>query len=98
MDLIQDFNKKTFIQALQSFYKGLNVPVNEISTVPAKAIDIISFNPLNTLIDDVYVYGIVNDAIFEEHQSIKSVDELKALKSDYDGILLFGITSCFVRV
>jgi adenine-specific DNA-methyltransferase len=92
MDLIQDFNKKTFIQALQSFYRGLNVPVNEISTVPAKAVDIISFNPLNTLIDDVYVYGIVNDDIFEEHKSIKSVEELKALKSDYDGILLFGIT------
>jgi tRNA1(Val) A37 N6-methylase TrmN6 len=92
MNLIQEFSKKTFIEALQAFYKGLNVPVNEISTVPAKAIDIISVNPLNTLIDDVYVYGIVNDDIFEENKSIKSIEEIKALKNEYDGILLFGIT------
>jgi adenine-specific DNA-methyltransferase len=92
MNLIQDFNTKPFIEAVQSFFKKLNVPVNEIATVPASALDIIGENQLNILIKDVYVYGIVNDAIFEQNKTFKNLAEIKSLKTDYDGILIFGIT------
>ena len=92
MNLFQDFKNKPFIEALQSFFKNLNVPVNEISTAPAKAIDIIGNNSVNSLIDEVYAYGIVNDAIFEQKDTFNNLAQIKSLKADYDGIIIFGIT------
>ena len=65
MNLLQDFKDKPFIEAVQSFFKNLNVPVNEITTAPATAIDIIGENPVNAAINEVYAYGIVDDAILE---------------------------------
>ncbi len=92
MNLLQDFKDKIFIEALQSFFKNLNVPVNEISTLPAQAIDIIGNNSVNEYINEVYPYGIVNDAIFEQNKTFDSLEQINSLKADYDGILLFGIT------
>lgn len=92
MNLLQDFKNKPFIEAVQSFFNNLNVPVNEISIVPANAIDIIENNPLNILIDEVYAYGIVDDAIFEQDRTFKNLEEVKSIETDYDGILIFGIT------
>lgn len=92
MNLLQDFNNKPFIEAVQSFFKYLNVPVNEITTAPSTAIDIIGENTINTIINEVFVYGIVDDAIFEQNETFKNLAEVKSLKADYDGILLFGIT------
>lgn len=92
MNLIQDFNNKPFIEALQSFFTKLNVPVNEITTASATAVDIIGENTLNELINEVYAYGIVNDAIFEQNKTFNSLEQVKSLKEDYDGILLFGVT------
>ncbi|WP_395063214.1 Eco57I restriction-modification methylase domain-containing protein [Flavobacterium sp.] len=92
MNLLQDFKDKPFIEAVQSFFKKLNVPVNEITTAPATAIDIIGENTVNTNINEVYVYGIVDDAVFEQNETFKNLSEVKSLKADYDGILLFGIT------
>ena len=92
MNLLHDFKNKPFIEALQLFFKNLNVPVNEITTAPATAINIIGENPVNTTINEVYVYGIVDDAIFEQNETFKNLSEVKSLQADYDGILLFGIT------
>lgn len=92
MNLLQDFKNKPFIEAVQSFFKNLNVPVNEITTAPATAIDIIGENQVNSNINEVYVYGIVDDAIFEQNETFKNLAEVKSLKADYDGILIFGIT------
>ena len=92
MNLLQDFKDKPFIEAVQSFFKNLNVPVNEITTAPATAIDIIGENSINTTINEVYAYGIVDDAIFEQNETFNNLSEIKSLKADYDGILLFGIT------
>ena len=91
MNLLQDFQNKPFIEAVQSFFKKLNVPVNEIATVPASASEIIGDNAFNPLISEVYAYGIINDAIFEQNETITTLDEVKSFKTDYDGILLFGI-------
>lgn len=92
MNLLQDFNNKPFIEAVQSFFKNLNVPVNEITTAPSTAIDIIGENTINAFINEVFVYGIVDDAIFEQNETFKNLAEVKSLKADYDGILLIGIT------
>lgn len=91
MNLLQDFQNKPFIEAVQSFFKKLNVPVNEIATIPASASEIIGDNAFNPLISEVYAYGIINDAIFEQNETITTLDEVKSFQSDYDGILLFGI-------
>lgn len=92
MNLLQDFKDKTFIEAIQSFFKNLNVPVNEISRVPAKPVDIIGEHSVNSIIHEVYAYGIVDDAIFEENKSFSSLEQVKSIKEDYDGILIFGIS------
>jgi len=91
MNLLQDFKNKPFIEAVQSLFKKLNVPVNEITTAPATASDIIGDNPLNIFISEVYVYGIINDAIFEQNETITTLEEVKSFQADYDGILLIGI-------
>ena len=91
MNLLQDFKNKPFIEAVQSLFKNLNVPVNEITTAPATASEIIGENPLNAFISEVYVYGIINDAIFEQNKTITTLEEVKSFQVDYDGILLFGI-------
>ena len=92
MNLLHDFKNRPFIEAVQSFFKNLNVPVNEITTAPATAIDIIGENPVNAAINEVYAYGIVDDAIFEHNETFKNLEDVKSLKADYDGILIFGIT------
>ncbi|MEC5166734.1 adenine-specific DNA-methyltransferase [Flavobacterium sp. PL11] len=92
MNLIEDFKNKPFIEALQEFFKKLNIPVDEISAAPANASDVIGENNVNELIDEVYAYGIVNDAIFEQNETFNNLEEIKSLKADYDGILLFGVT------
>ncbi|WP_282730032.1 Eco57I restriction-modification methylase domain-containing protein [Flavobacterium yafengii] len=70
----------------------MNVPINEITTTPATAIDIIGESPVNVFINEVYAYGIVDDAIFEQNETFKNLAEVKSLKADYDGVLIFGIT------
>ncbi|MDM1521334.1 Eco57I restriction-modification methylase domain-containing protein [Myroides odoratimimus] len=89
---LQIFNQIEFIQAIKSFFKELNVPMNSVSDEPTAAKDILQdFYKDNTtfqLIDDVYFAGMIDDAAFAENQSLAPAK----IKSDYDGILVFGIT------
>src|SRR5690606_40047456 len=41
---------------------------------------------------DLFALGMVNDAIFEGTETFKILAEVKKLKADYDGLLLFGVT------
>ena len=92
MKTIQNFRQIPFIQAVEEFYKGLNIPVNVLSTLPTNAAAILDNDSFNHLIEEVYPYGIINDAIFEKENTFNNIEEVKTLKSDYEGILLFGIT------
>ena len=92
MKTIQNFILLPFIQAVEEFYKGLNIPVNILSTLPTNAAAILDNDSFNHLIEEVYPYGIINDAIFEKENTFNNIEEVKTLKSDYEGILLFGIT------
>ena len=91
------FKEEPFIQALKGFFQDLQVPVNYIADEPGNAAAILGdkYKPNDSahkLIDDVYVMGMVDDAIFEGNKTFSSVDQLKALQTDYDGILILGVT------
>lgn len=97
MNNLSLFNNASFIDALKTFFKELNVPVNYISDNPASPKQILEkqFKPANEahkLMDDVYALGMINDEIFKGTEIFGNVEQVKKLKEDYNGLLLFGIT------
>ncbi len=90
--------QEDFYDGLKAFFKELNIPINYLAEEPAKPVDILSENYnagnyAHQLMEDVYFLGIVNDEIFEEKEIFESGDQFKkAIKKDYDGIVLLGVT------
>lgn len=86
------FRNINFLQAIKALFNELNVPMNYVADEPTTAKEILKnyFKENNTfkLVDEVYFVGMVDDASFEGNKSL-SADKIK---SDYDGILVFGIT------
>lgn len=86
------FKENDFLPALKALFKDLKVPMNYVADEPTSAKEILkdSYKDNDTfqLIDDVYFVGMVDDAAFEGNKSL----ETDKIKSDYDGILIFGIT------
>lgn len=91
MDL-RIFSQLNFLQALKALFKDLKVPMNYVADEPTSAKEILKDtykdNDTFQLIDDVYFVGMVDDAAFEGNKSL----EADKIKSDYDGILIFGVT------
>ncbi|MBS1573629.1 MAG: N-6 DNA methylase [Bacteroidetes bacterium] len=97
MNSISKFHSEPFIDALKAFFEELKVPVDYLADEPASANDILgdrfkATNEAHKLIEDVYALGMVNDAIFEGTETFKNLAQVKKLKADYDGLLLFGVT------
>lgn len=97
MKSITKFHTEPFINALKAFFEELKVPVDYLADEPASAVDILgdkfkANNEAHKLIADVYALGMVNDAIFEGTETFKNIAQVKKIKSDYDGLLLFGVT------
>lgn len=97
MNSIKQFHTESFINALKAFFEELKVPVDYLADAPATAADILgekfkTTNEAHKLIADVYALGMVNDAIFQGTETFKSLAQVKKLKADYDGLLLFGVT------
>ncbi|MDB9374050.1 Eco57I restriction-modification methylase domain-containing protein [Nodularia sphaerocarpa] len=86
------FNEIDFLPALKAFFRELNVPINYVDDKPTSVKKILQNtykdNESFRLINDVYFVGLVDDAAFRGNQSL-AIDQIK---SDYDGILIFGIT------
>ncbi len=86
------FKEIAFLPAVKSLFNELNVPVNYVADEPTTAKEILKDTYKDTsafqLIDDVYFVGMVDNAAFEGNKSL----EIEKIKSDYDGILIFGIT------
>jgi adenine-specific DNA-methyltransferase len=86
------FNQMALLPAIKALFKELNVPVNYVADEPTMAQEILKDtykdNATFKLIDDVYFVGMVDDAAFSENNSIAA----EQIKSDYDGILIFGLT------
>ena len=89
---LSNFTTKPFVEAVKDLFTDLNVPVNYISDDPARPQDILKDtfkdNAVFRLMDDVYFVGMVDDAAFQGNKST-SIDDIR---SDYDGILIFGVT------
>lgn len=97
MNSISKFHSEPFINALKAFFEELKVPVDYLADEPASAADILgerykATNEAHKLITDVYALGMVNDAIFNGTETFKNLAQVKKLKADYDGLLLFGVT------
>lgn len=86
------FSQLDFLPAIKALFNALHVPMNYVADQPTSAKEILKDtykdNETFHLINEVYFVGMVDDAAFEGN---KSLDAHK-IKSDYDGILIFGIT------
>lgn len=91
MDL-RIFSQLNFLQSLKALFKDLKVPMNYVADEPTTAKEMLKDthkeNESFQLIDDVYFVGMVDDAAFEGNNSL----DAEKIKSDYDGILIFGVT------
>lgn len=89
---LQIFNQIGFLPAIKEFFKELQVPINYVADEPTTAKEILKENHKDNesfqLIDDVFFVGLVDDAAFEGNKSLS----IERIKSDYDGILIFGVT------
>jgi adenine-specific DNA-methyltransferase len=86
------FKDIDFLPAIKALFKELKVPMNYVADEPTTAKEILKDtykdNTTFQLADDVYFVGMVDDAAFEGNNSLA----VKQIKSDYDGVLVFGIT------
>ena len=86
------FRDISFLQAIKALFNELNVPVNYVADEPTSAQEILKDtykeNSTFQLVNEVYFVGMVDDAAFEGNKSL-AVDKIK---SDYDGILIFGVS------
>lgn len=95
MQLITNFQNLSFIDALKAFFQGLEVPVNHIADEPVPLPNLLGDlhhpeNEFQQLLQEVYVVGIVNDAIFNNQREMGSLAELQAIEGDYDGLMVLG--------
>jgi hypothetical protein len=86
------FRDISFLQAIKALFNELNVPVNYVADEPTSAQvilkDTYKENSTFQLVDEVYFVGMVDDAAFEGNKSLA----VEKIKSDYDGILIFGVS------
>lgn len=87
------FTTNNFYSSLQKFFADLNIPVDYFSEHPTTAKEQLEKtykpeNPAHKMMGDIYFLGMVDDSAFKGK---KSSVKLKDIKSDYDGILIFGV-------
>jgi hypothetical protein len=98
MTTIKLFATEPFIAALKAFFAELKVPIDFLADEPASPEVILGekYTPGTSqphqLIDDVYALGMVNDAIFAGKETFKNLEAVKKITTDYDGLLIFGVT------
>ena len=89
---LNHFKDIPFLAAIKALFKELKVPMNYVADEPTTAKEILKDtykeNTTFQLVDDVYFVGMVDDAAFEGNKSL----DVHQIKSDYDGVLVFGIT------
>lgn len=92
MITLQKFASEDFLGAIKDLFAQLSVPVNYVSDSRFKIEDVLRTTQKETvsfqLVNDIYTVGVVDDAAFEGNTSL----EMNKIQSDYDGILIFGVT------
>ena len=96
MQTLSYFHTHSFLAALKAFFEGLNVPINYLADAPTDAKTVLgdTYKPDNkahALMDEVYVLGVVDDAIFQGKRSLENLPDLQNIGKDYYGLLLLGI-------
>ncbi|KAA3618543.1 MAG: restriction endonuclease subunit M [Calditrichaeota bacterium] len=90
--ILTHFKDMDFLKAVKALFKELKVPMNYVADEPTTAKEILKDtykdNTTFQLVDDVYFVGMVDDAAFEGTKSL----DVQQIKSDYDGVLIFGLT------
>lgn len=88
---LNHFKDIQFLPAIKALFSELKVPMNYVADEPTTAEEILKDtykdNETFQLVNDVYFVGMIDDAAFEGNQSL----DTHQIKSDYDGILVFGI-------
>lgn len=97
MELSYFNDNKNFHESLKKFFKDLNVPVSYLTSEPAKPADILTKiiglkNESYTLMDKVYMLGMVDENVFETGKTDTTLNAIRQGKKDYDGLLIFGVT------
>ncbi|HPM05418.1 MAG TPA: hypothetical protein PLR81_00245, partial [Treponemataceae bacterium] len=96
MSKLEKFKTDSFIEATQSFFKDLGLPILNITEEPTSAKetlkDTYKENESFQLIDDVYFVGMVDDAAFENKTPLNPSEIKNEIERDYDGILIFALT------
>lgn len=83
------FSQLDFLPALRAFFQQLKVPVNYVADEPTTAKELLGKDDGTfALVNDIYFLGMVDDAAFAGQAS----PEANKIESDYDGILIFGVT------
>lgn len=86
------FKDIDFLQAIKRLFKELKVPMNYVADESTSAQEILKDtykdNSTFALVNEVYFVGMVDGAAFEQNESL-AIDKIK---SDYDGVLIFGTT------
>lgn len=86
------FKDIDFLPAIKALFKELKVPMNYVADEPTTAREVLKDtykdNATFQLVDDVYFVGMIDDAAFDGNKSLA----VNQIKSDYDGVLVFGIT------
>lgn len=89
---LNHFKDIQFLPAIKALFNELKVPMNYVADEPTTAEEILKDtykdNETFQLVNDVYFVGMIDDAAFEGNKSL----DTRQIKSDYDGILVFGIT------
>jgi hypothetical protein len=97
MNSIKKFNTESFTAALKELFDELKVPINDIDDAPVDAKLVLgdnfnANNPAHNLINDVYYVGAITDEIFNGIEILKKYTEVKKIRTEYDGLVIFGIT------
>ena len=85
---IQNFKNTNFYEASASFLKKLNIPINEITTLPIDKNDL--FDKQIKVFEDIetiYAMGMIDDEFFKNDET--KLDTTIAKR--YDGVLIFGV-------
>ncbi len=93
-EIIKQFATQPFINALRHLFAHLTVPISSFGDAPFKVEDVLKnrIDKLKVFINQVYIVGLVNDDVFVNKDTINSLQQLEALKTDYNGLLILGVT------
>ncbi|WP_228391610.1 BREX-1 system adenine-specific DNA-methyltransferase PglX, partial [Chryseobacterium sp. FP211-J200] len=96
MKNLNDFKSDNFFENASSFFQELNIPLKSIDNQAYRPEDFLSntYNaksPAHSLVDKVYLLGIVDDDAFIGESQYDSLEKISTITTDYEGLAVVGI-------